>query len=170
MKKIVLLSIIIGTLLFSCCANAEELHSRVFDNVGIITDLGESSNEQESLHLLETLINDSREKYGFDIAILTLSDFIGYDTHETLAESFYRSMSLGIGSNKSGILFVVDCNQELCYIYAHGDCLNWLSEQDKQIATDRIASAIWQSRVTLEINLATAVLFWDACEEWQSVQ
>lgn len=78
---------------------------RVYD----MADLFSSSMEAD----LEDEIGSAREDLGFDIVVVTTEDAEGRGTQD-YADIFYEEGQFGIGSDRSGILFLIDMdNREL---------------------------------------------------------
>lgn len=105
-KRILLAAaIVILILAFSGIGFAAE-ENRVFDYAGLFT-----VEEQERL---EAEIADFREEYTVDLGILTVSDTDG-KTSQEYADDFYDTYGLGMGSDFSGVLFLIDMdNREIC--------------------------------------------------------
>ena len=73
-----------------------------------------------------------REKRGYDRCVLTIDDFIGYDTHEALADAFYHSMNIGVGEERTGLLILIDINQNRIYLHTVGKMNDYLSSSKKE--------------------------------------
>lgn len=82
-----------------------ESASRVYDMADLLDDAAEAE--------LETEIEQAKEKLGFDIVIVTADDAEGKGAQE-YADLFYEDGAFGSGSDRSGILFLIDMdNREL---------------------------------------------------------
>lgn len=175
MKKIVSCFLAFLVISFSTISVSEEMPQRIFDNAMCFTENG-PTDEIVMIPDLDSYVESSmelmmwhRENNGFDFAILTIDDFIGYETHASLAEAFYEQMDLGIGPNKSGVLFLIDINQKCAYMYVEGDCKSWLTHDMRQAIISELEEAIEShfysttlSVATLGINSAWRVAFMGA--------
>ncbi len=78
---------------------------RVYD----MAELFSSGTETE----LEAAIEDARDRLGFDIVVVTAEDSEGWGAQD-YADNFYETGGFGSGSDRSGILFLIDRdNREL---------------------------------------------------------
>ena len=139
MKKFISLSLISLFLLFSLSSLAEEFPQRIFDNAKYFTkestglaSLQQAVKIEDEIDIALNWAASAREKRGHDFAILTIDNFIGYDTHPVLAEAFYKSMDIGVGPNKTGVLYVIDLNQGCAYLHLEGDCTEWITDDMRQ--------------------------------------
>lgn len=80
---------------------------RVYDLAGILDD----SREKE----FEKALGEYREQYRLDMAVVTTDDAQGKSTEE-YADDFYGINGFGVGSDRDGILFLIDMdNRELTF-------------------------------------------------------
>ena len=157
MKKF-LAVILLSAFVFSIVSSfAEDMPQRIFDNAKCFSKDGPGDPLSKKRDLEGNLsgtinaIKQNRDTRGYDFAILTIDDFIGYRTHASLAKSFYEQMELGVGPNRSGILFIIDINQGCAYLHVEGDCNNWLTSDMQQATISRIEE--W-----LEIHFYSEIL------------
>ena len=86
-------------------AGAESTYDRVYDMAGIFSD------EEEAA--LSAAIESQRTDMDMDLAIVTAGDAMGYGGQE-FADYFYDDNGLGEGSDKSGVLLLLDMdNREI---------------------------------------------------------
>ncbi len=99
MKKLLSFILLIALVsAFGVFASADESLPSVVDDADLLTPSEERS--------LESKINAIREKYDFDVLVLTYSGYDGRST-EKIAEEFYLDNGYGLGKDRDGcVLFI----------------------------------------------------------------
>jgi len=97
----------------SAVCNPEEAGKvqRVFDLAELLTDDEEAE--------LQSRINELVAKDGQDIGIVTVEDESVMSTQE-FADEFYENSGMGIGENRTGVLFCIDMYNRETYLTTSG--------------------------------------------------
>lgn len=93
---------------------------KVFDDAGLYTD--------EEIGELDNQANVISETYNMDIIILTTDAAQGKTSRE-YADDYYDDNKFGIGSEKDGILFLMDMDNGEVYISTSGQAIKYLTDQ-----------------------------------------
>lgn len=102
---------------------------RVFDYSDVIDAADETA--------LEATISAQREETGIDWIILTIDDAEG-NTSRQVADSFFLSdESFGTGSDRSGVLFLIDFDNGEIYICTHGKGIDYITDSRREAIFDR---------------------------------
>lgn len=96
----------------------EEL--RVVDNADLFTPSEEAS--------LEKQINELREKYNQDFAIVTTKGTDGKSI-QTYSDLLYKSKKFGDGNDKAGSVFVIDDSSRSFHISTHGKTIKLFKDK-----------------------------------------
>ena len=101
----------------SAVCNPEEAGKvqRVFDLAELLTDDEEAE--------LQSRINELVAKDGQDIGIVTVEDESVMSTQE-FADEFYENSGMGIGENRTGVLFCIDMYNRETYLTTTGDMID----------------------------------------------
>lgn len=120
MKRIAAFLLCLLLLLPSAAALAQDTSSqRVFDNAGLFTE--------EQTAELETSIAAFRQRYNLDFAVLTNRKAYS-GTAEALADDFYDQNGFGVGSERSGALFLIDLYDSAYHISTSGEAIDYLTD------------------------------------------
>ena len=111
MKKITVCLILV-CLVFSLAAPVWAIGSPVVDFADLITEDEEAYLEEKA----ETIV----DQYGMDVVILTVASTYGESIRE-FADDFYDENSYGVGSDYSGVLFMLAMDTREWYISTCGD-------------------------------------------------
>lgn len=122
--------------LLLCCALVVGLgcpalaaDQRVFDYSNVIDTADEAA--------LEEAIAAQREETGIDWIILTIDDAEG-STSRQVADSFFLSdEDFGTGSDRSGVLFLIDFDNGEIYICTHGKGIDYITDSRREAIFDR---------------------------------
>lgn len=121
MKRIFAL-IFIGLMLLPALACAQSLGqgtSRVFDQAELMT--------AQEVQSLESLIAKLRREYGMDIAVLTSKD-APVNRSQAYADGFYDKNGLGMGTDGSGMLLLIDMKNRVPTISTKGLMIRYLTD------------------------------------------
>ena len=101
----------------SAVCNPEEAGKvqRVFDLADLLTDDEEAE--------LQSRIDGLVEQYNQDIGIVTVQDSSVTSTQE-FADKFYEDSGMGIGDNRTGVLFCIDMYNRETYLTTTGDMID----------------------------------------------
>lgn len=110
-----------------CVVTAAAQDRRVFDSANLF------STEQESE--LEVAITALRASTGMDVVIATTEDAQGKSAM-AYADDFYDENGFGTGSEKSGVLFLIDMDNREAYISTSGDMIDILTDSRIQSIID----------------------------------
>ena len=119
MKKRLLAILCALMLVFSLSSTALAADQRVFDYSGVIPPGSEL--------LLEETIVQLREETGLDWAILTV-DYADGASSRQVADNFYLENGLGVGSDNSGALFLIDFDNGEIYISTCGKGIDYITD------------------------------------------
>lgn len=125
---------------------------RVYDNAGLFSD--------EEKDVLEEVISEYRRETRLDLAILTTDDYIGDGVQLYIADTFYDSVGLGIGSQKDGFVFYIDMANRIPCISTCGAAIEIFSEKlDRlfDVSHDSLASGEYAEAMLAMIAEATAI-------------
>ena len=125
MKKRVLLIFMVFMMFFSAMP-VYAAEQRVYDDADILT----AEEEADLQDICETV----REEWELDLAYLTTNDTKGMSVKEYGAD-FYMEKEFGVGSDFSGVIFVVDMTTREAQIVTCGKAID--------ILTDYYIEAIW---------------------------
>lgn len=92
--------------------------SRVFDNAGLFG--------KEEIGQLEKAAAGFRADYQMDIVILTTND-AAINNSQKHAGDFYQRNGFGIGSEASGLIFMIDMKNAVAAVYASGQMSRYLN-------------------------------------------
>ena len=109
----------------SAVCNPEEAGKvqRVFDLAELLTDDEEAE--------LQSRINELVAKDGQDIGIVTVEDESVMSTQE-FADEFYENSGMGIGENRTGVLFCIDMYNRETYLTTTGDMIDIIDDQRRE--------------------------------------
>lgn len=93
---------------------------RVFDNGGLF--------DEDEREALEQTLASFRDEWQMDLGIMTTDDAGGKST-ERLADDFYDGNGLGIGSDHSGALFVIDMDNREIHVSTLGKMAGYLTDE-----------------------------------------
>ena len=93
---------------------------RVFDNAELF--------DKDEKEALEQTLASFRDEWQMDLGILTTDDAGGKST-ERLADDFYDRNGLGVGSDHSGALFVIDMHNREIYVSTLGKMAGYLTDE-----------------------------------------
>jgi len=131
LKKKVFALLAAAVLLLSATAFAQDEPVRVFDYAGFFT-----AQEAEAL---EASIAGFQAATGYDFAILVTDVDHGYDDYQQLSDDFYASNQLGLGMNRTAILYYLDLYGEGYYfISVFGDLKHLMTEGNIQYLLDTV--------------------------------
>ena len=124
MKKL-LTAIVISALCLGLCSGAlaDGTRQRVFDLADLLTDDEEAE--------LQSRINELVAKDGQDIGIVTVEDESVMSTQE-FADEFYENSGMGIGENRTGVLFCIDMYNRETYLTTTGDMIDIIDDQRRE--------------------------------------
>ena len=112
-------------------------------------DLFSESEEQQ----LETYLADLIGKMNMDFVVVTVDNKEGKSQAE-YADDFYDQGGFGMGSNYSGLLFMIDMEERDCYISTSGDMIDYLSDsrieailQDDDELWERLGDGLYAAGV-----------------------
>jgi uncharacterized protein len=91
----------------TCFANA----TKVNDNAKLLS--------QDEISKIESTITAINSKYNIDVAIVTTNN-IGNKSYNDYCEDFYITNDYGIGTDRGGLLLLIDIGNRHTYIYHHG--------------------------------------------------
>ena len=123
MKKLFTAIIIAALCLGLFSAAFAEGEQRVFDLAGLLTEDEEAA--------LQSRIDGLAEEYGQDIGIVTVEDESVMSTQE-FADEFYENSGMGIGENRTGVLFCLDMYNRETYISTAGDMIDIIDDQRRE--------------------------------------
>lgn len=109
----------------SAVCNPEEAGKvqRVFDLADLLTDEEEAE--------LQSRIDGLVEQYNQDIGIVTVQDSSVTSTQE-FADKFYEDSGMGIGDNRTGVLFCIDMYNRETYLTTTGDMIDIIDDQRRE--------------------------------------
>ena len=109
----------------SAVCNPEEAGKvqRVFDLADLLTDDEEAE--------LQSRIDGLVEQYNQDIGIVTVQDSSVTSTRE-FADKFYEDSGMGIGDNRTGVLFCIDMYNRETYLTTTGDMIDIIDDQRRE--------------------------------------
>ena len=80
---------------------------------------------------LQSRINELVAKDGQDIGIVTVEDESVMSTQE-FADEFYENSGMGIGENRTGVLFCIDMYNRETYLTTTGDMIDIIDDQRRE--------------------------------------
>ena len=125
MKKLFVL-LICFVLLFCAVASAEQW--RVFDNAKLFSE--------DDIQTIEEAIVVFQRETNLDFAVLTTDDFLGSDNQFAVAAAFYDYMPFGFGKQASGMLYYIDMNQRLPFVFTKGKMVSIFADEALDDAHD----------------------------------
>lgn len=131
MKKLRRIFIILVTLIFITIPNtyATNENTRVIDYEKILT--------QNEINLLEERINNIKESYNFDFAIVVTKSLEGEDP-KNYADDYYDSKRFGVGKDRDGALFLLSLEERSYYISTHGSGIDIINEDEIKLIGEEI--------------------------------
>lgn len=93
---------------------------RVFDNGGLF--------DKEEKEALEQTLASFHDEWQMELGIMTTDDAGGKST-ERLADDFYDRNGLGVGSDHSGALFVIDMDNREIHVSTLGKMADYLTDE-----------------------------------------
>lgn len=100
--------------------SAKASSSRVYDNAELFSP--------EEIEALSETIEELQDKTQMDYAIVTTEDTNGKSTR-TYADDFYESEGFGVGEDHSGMLYLIDLDNQEIYISTEGQMLRYLTDE-----------------------------------------
>lgn len=126
--------VIVLTFPFTALADSTDL-PRVVDGARLLT-----SSEIQSLEAISASI---RDRYEMDVVILTVHSLDG-KTAQNYADDFYDIYQYGVGSEKSGALFLLAMDEREWYISTCGNAIYALTDYGIQQVGENAASYLSQ--------------------------
>lgn len=127
-------------LLFTCCFffsqniwASETEETRVYDRAGLFT---EAEKKQ-----LEEQIRETKEQIHMDLAVLTVQEAKGKGPVD-VADDFYEAQDLGIGTDHSGALYLIDMDNRQLYLSTEGKMVRYLTDARIEKILDRAIEAM----------------------------
>ncbi len=127
-KKLTLL-ICLALSLVLLCANVCAAPPAVIDNADLLTDAEESA--------LTGTVNKLRAR-GYDVAILTMTGSYGGKSVRAYADDYFDYNGYGIGSDRSGVLFLVNITERDLYISTSGKAIRVLTDRGIDMLLDTL--------------------------------
>ncbi len=125
-KRIISLALAALMIMIMCtCALAST--SRVFDNAELFTSSEESA--------LQSKLDSAIKSTGVDFAILTTDYTQGMSTRG-YSSTFYENNGLGLGSDKSGVMFVLDFYNGQAYVLTSGKMIDYITDDRREAMLD----------------------------------
>ena len=124
MKKV--LCVLVALLCLASSAVA--VHWCVIDNAGLFS--------KDDVAEIEQAVTNFQIKTGYDFAVLTTDDYLGYKNMQAIADSFYVAENFGRGNNESGMLYYIDMNQRYPYVSTFGDMIMLFDGSEVSAAHD----------------------------------
>lgn len=146
----------VAILFFATSAFAEPW--RVFDNAGLFTN--------EEIEVIEQAIFDFQRKNNCDFAVLSTDDYLGERNSAEIAESFFKSINLGLGHYKNGVLFYFAINDGMLmpFVSVNGEMRSnfevGMRENALKTCNPFLANGEYKNAVLLMIEKAT-----EACKK-----
>lgn len=116
-----------GVLLDVWAAGDEE--TRVFDDAGLFS--------RDETAELEEMIEDVRDETGFDAAVMTTDDAQGKSARMYAADR-YDELDLGVGSDRSGVLFLIDMDNREIYLLTTGKAIRIFTDDRIDAILDEV--------------------------------
>ena len=82
----------------------------------------------DELATLDTQAVELGQRYQMDIHILTIADAAGKSSM-VYADDYYDQHDFGVGSNKDGLLFLIDLDNREIYLSTSGSAIQYLTDQ-----------------------------------------
>lgn len=120
LKRGMVLPLLLCLFLFFGALPASAQESRVFDEAGLLTE-GQVGELEETIAVLRTDYPD------LDFVFVTTDDTGGKDT-QTYADDYYDAHRFGVGSDRSGILFLIDMDNRNLGISTTGKGIRYLTD------------------------------------------
>lgn len=102
---------------------------RVFDGAGLFS--------RDETIALEEMIADVRDETGFDAAVMTTDDAQGKSTRMYAADR-YDELDLGVGSDRSGVLFLIDMDNREIYLLTSGKAIRIFTDERIDAILDEV--------------------------------
>ena len=112
---------------------ATNTSQRVFDYADLFSE--------SEINLLEEEIQSFQKDFHADFVVLTINDAQGKSAQE-YADDFYDENNFGIGSEKDGILFLIDMDHRVPHISTCGNMIDYLTDQRCEMLLDSIHSSL----------------------------
>lgn len=122
--------LLVFSLLFgSMGTSAFALETRVYDDAGLFS--------VDQTDTLESEISNLKKELCIDLVIVTTSNAQGKSARE-YADDFYDNGGFGVGTEKSGVLFLIDMDNREVYISTCGAVIDYLTDARIERMLDRI--------------------------------
>lgn len=139
MKKLILMLVALSMVLLTIPA-AEAVTPKIVDEAKLLTDSEITELEQQAQQLVD--------QYEIDVVILTV-DSIGYQDSTTYADNYYDQNGYGIGSDFSGVLFLISMEYRDWAISTCGAGIDAVSNYDTYEIVDSISWYLSQDQFYL---------------------
>lgn len=155
MKKRLFAILCALVLVFGLGTFATAADQRVFDYSGVIPPSSEL--------LLEETIVQLREETGLDWAILTV-DYANGASSRDVADNFYLNNGIGVGSDYSGALFLIDFDNGEIYISTCGKAIDYITDSRREEIFDQCIDQVINGSYT-----SAAMTFLECGKEYVTV-
>lgn len=133
LKKWICLIVIFAVIAINGSLTVKAAERRVYDYAGLFT-------EKDALKI-EKRVAAFREHIPYDIVIVTTDDTNGKDTM-TYADDFYDYGGFGTGTEKSGVLLLIDMENREIWISTCGDMIYILTDQKIDKILDKVYGGV----------------------------
>ena len=118
------LGFLLGCLLISCCVSGQAAPPMVVDDAKLYS--------QSEIEQMEKMISEIRETYQMDAAVWTtysIPDSHGDDSVTVAwADRYYEEQGYGLGSDRAGVVFVLDMTNRYNYLSDAGTMADYLTD------------------------------------------
>ena len=129
MKKLLVL-ICLALACTLLCASVSAALPAVIDNAELLTQAEQNKVESKTVRLRER---------GYDIVILTMTGGYGGKSVVAYADDYFDYNGYGIGSDRTGVLFLVNMTERDLYISTSGKAINALTDRNIDRMLDKVA-------------------------------
>lgn len=132
-RVLAILASLILTIALPLMVLADTSVEKLIDGANILSSSG--------FEEVKTALEDVSNKYGVDIAVLTTNGLDG-KTIRDFSDDYYDQHGYGTGSDRSGVLLVVDMGSREVYISTSGEGITAVTDYGRDLLANRIMPAM----------------------------
>ncbi|MBO4218209.1 MAG: TPM domain-containing protein [Erysipelotrichaceae bacterium] len=130
MKRLIKLSAILAVMIMMCMPlGVLAKQSLVIDEYGALT--------AEELNACEQKLQEVSDRYDVDVIALIANDTDGKDLID-FADDYYDAHGFGRGSDRSGIMLVIDMGGREMYMTTSGKCIEYFTDYGLECIADEV--------------------------------
>lgn len=137
------LAVLIFAAFASYAADTSEIKTMHAEGVRIFDDAGLFGEDESSE--LARIYDEVSDSTGFDTAVFTTDSYDNAADAEDYADMLFYEGDFGTGSDKSGVILVINMGEREAYIYTHGAAIRYITDSQQDYIFDELDGGVYGS-------------------------